>query len=117
LWLAGGDQSPMWTVWTTVLGGAFTVATGLLVALIALRGTKATNGAVRLTHLEDLRQRDLERLRVERDAAEARVDAVEAREDQLRAQLGELREKHTQLRIAVRVEGLDPDELVRGLYS
>lgn len=105
--------SPAWTIASTILVGFMSLLAAVLAAWFSLRGAKTTADTQRETAFDARVDKELDRLRAERDTAEERERLAGEREEVARQALSQVREAYTQLRIAVRSEGFDPDELVR----
>ncbi len=108
--LAGLTAEAASSVWISagpVVAAVLAFLSAIVAALIAVKGTFRTADTHRESAFDQAVDRDRAQLREERDKLRVAFDAIVAERDSYR-------ERYVQLRLAVRQNGLDPDNLSGG---
>ncbi len=110
VWAAHIAADPTGSVWMSagpIVAAVLAFLSAIVAALIAMRGTFKTADTHRESAFDQAVDRDRTQLREERDKLRTAFDAIVAERDSYR-------ERYVQLRLAVRENGLDPDNLGGG---
>lgn len=107
------EPSPVWSAVASVAGALGALGAAVWASWFSLRGTRTSAAVSREAAFDARVDKELERLQVALSAAEAAEEAAHGQTALVRDQLAAAREAYAALRWAVRMEGYDPDELVR----